>query len=711
MRRLLFPIASRWLAVLVLLALALAPGQAHAQTPAAASLLFLDERDLRVDFDRLQAQQGSLTVEIFNRASEAQTVELRLTGLAPLTGRGDPKLAWILPDLVRQRIDASRVGVLALVFRVDIAPDPGVYEGYLVATGERGDVIRRKLVLDVGASGRAGGAPAIRVEGRDAVTLNAVNYLPSFLSPLLPALLLLAFGLAALLSVGRLAPGRLNILLGLTVVVVVALALLLVGEWGTRAALSGLGRVCATAQQSPGRELCRVATFGLEPSLVVATPVSVAPLTGDSPGEAVAPVGGGKLVVRDGLLNVQDVPRAGKYEWKVDLRPDDEKQGDVNLTAWVTDWWPWAALTLGLGLLLGRWVTQYFQTWRGQAQQVVRQRRLSETIPQEEEAFWTRYPDLASGDLKAVRVAPLAKAWLDDVELALKAERVQAAQESLDGLETYLAAFRALREGLVQLHAQRDAVWELVPDWVALDDDHIEIFAAVKTEFNRPFASTTPAQSHKDVPGRLDRVAAYQDWLAALDRTLRLVAAYDEHAESIPEGTEEQRERLDRLQAELRKAAATAITTNQRATVDAQNDAADEVGHAIEELHLAIDRDGGMRRDGRRLRLPEEGAAPDGGQRGFLDVFGRPGQTVTDAAGAARRLSAAELERLYQQSELQMSVIAGVVAVGSGMLALYFANPTWGAPADYLKALLWGSTVSEGLKYVNVLLRRVWSNP
>ena len=59
--------------------------------------------------------------------------------------------------------------------------------------------------------------------------------------------------------------------------------------------------------------------------------------------------------------------------------------------------------------------------------------------------------------------------------------------------------------------------------------------------------------------------------------------------------------------------------------------------------------------------------------------------------------------------------MAGVLVVlrptGSGMLTLYFANPTWGAPADYLKALLWGSTVSEGLKYVNVLLRRVWSNP
>ncbi|MCW5849900.1 MAG: hypothetical protein KIT87_07435 [Anaerolineae bacterium] len=709
MGRFALPDTPRWLAVMVLVAFALWPVQAHAQAPAAATILFLDERDLRVDFDRLRGQQGSLTVEIFNKATQAQTVELRVAGLAPLTGRADPKLGWILPDLVRQRIDPSRVGVMALVFRTDIAPDPGVYEGYLVATGELGDVIRRQLILEVGGSGQPG-TPTIKVEGSDAITLSAVNYLPSLLSPLLPTLLLLGFGLAALLSVARLATGRLNVLLGLVTVVAVALALVLVGEWGTRAGLNGLRRVCATAQQSPAREVCRALTFGLEPSLVVATPVSVAPITGDLPGEATAGVGGSKLVVNNGLLSVQDVPRAGKYEWKVDLRPDDEKQGNIGITALVSDWWPWAAVTLGLGLLLGRWVTQYFQTWRGQAEQEVRQRRLGETIPKDEDQFWTRHPDLASGELRTVRVAPLAKAWLDDVELALKAQDTQAAQDSLNSLETYLAAFRLLRDNVVELHAQRDEVWGRVPDWVALDDDNIEIFAAVKAEFHRPFEYISPAQSLKDVQARLDHVAAYQDWLAALDRTLRLIAAYDEHADNIPEGTEEQRERLDRLRADLRYAAATAITTNSRATVDIQNDAADDIGHAIEELHLEIDRDAAVRRDGARLRLPQEEAAPgEGGGQRFLDLLGRPGRLGPGVAGGPRPLTADELQRLYQQSELQMSVIAGVIAVGSGMLALYFSNPSWGSPADYLKALLWGSTVSEGLKYVNVLLRRVWS--
>ena len=710
MGRFVFRMTSRWLAVLVLALVALWPTQAHAQTPTSPTLLFLDERDLRVNFSRLQSPGAPLTVEVFNRAAELQTVELYVPSLVTREGRSDARLARLLPFPASLDIAPGRVGVFALRLAANESPAPGVYEGYIVATGQRGDVIRRKLSLEVSPGGQPGALPpAIEVKGPDAVTLSGVNYLPSLLSPLLPALLLLLVGVGALVTFAGVPRERQNIPLALVVAVVGALALLLLGEWGTRAAQGWLRPVCASAGQSPTRQVCRALHFGLEPSLVVTTPVLVAPSTGETPGEAVAPVGGGKLVVNNGLLTAQDVPRAGKYEWKVDLRPDDEKQGEVGVTAQVADWWPWAALTLGLGLWLGRGVTQYFQTQRGQAQQTVRWKRLGESIPKAEETFWADYPDLAQGDLRGVRVVPLAQAWLDDVEKTLAGGNTAAAQASLDSLESYLAAFASLRESLVQLHAQRDAVWERVPDWVALDDDNIEIFAAVKAEFNRPFAYTTPAQALKDVQARLDRVTAYQEWLAALDRTLRLIGAYEDHAEEIPEGTEDQQERLDGLRAGLRKAAVLAITTNRRVRVDEQNDAADEIGQAIEELHLEIDRAAGRRRDGARLRLPQDGATPGrGGERGFLDLFGLPGGSV-DVGGGRRARSADELQRLYQQSELQMSVIAGVIAVGSGLLALYFGNPVWGAPADYLKALLWGSTVSEGLKYVNVLLRRVWS--
>jgi len=45
-----------------------------------------------------------------------------------------------------------------------------------------------------------------------------------------------------------------------------------------------------------------------------------------------------------------------------------------------------------------------------------------------------------------------------------------------------------------------------------------------------------------------------------------------------------------------------------------------------------------------------------------------------------------------------MTFLVGLVAMGSGLLALYFADGDWGQPKDYLQALLWGAATAEGLK-------------
>ncbi len=62
----------------------------------------------------------------------------------------------------------------------------------------------------------------------------------------------------------------------------------------------------------------------------------------------------------------------------------------------------------------------------------------------------------------------------------------------------------------------------------------------------------------------------------------------------------------------------------------------------------------------------------------------------------------------FRLTDTQMTFVAGVLAVASGLLALYCTNASWGSPADYLKALLWGSAASEGLKYVSNLVGRMW---
>jgi hypothetical protein len=66
----------------------------------------------------------------------------------------------------------------------------------------------------------------------------------------------------------------------------------------------------------------------------------------------------------------------------------------------------------------------------------------------------------------------------------------------------------------------------------------------------------------------------------------------------------------------------------------------------------------------------------------------------------------------FRVTETQMTFISGILAVSTGLLTLYSPTPTWGAPADYLKAFLWGSLVSEttkaGAKVVTSLVQRKW---
>jgi hypothetical protein len=68
--------------------------------------------------------------------------------------------------------------------------------------------------------------------------------------------------------------------------------------------------------------------------------------------------------------------------------------------------------------------------------------------------------------------------------------------------------------------------------------------------------------------------------------------------------------------------------------------------------------------------------------------------------------SDAELRRRFAMTDRQMTLASGMLAVFSGLLTLYVTSGTWGAPGDYLKAFLWGSVVSEGVKFAAALAAR-----
>jgi hypothetical protein len=54
----------------------------------------------------------------------------------------------------------------------------------------------------------------------------------------------------------------------------------------------------------------------------------------------------------------------------------------------------------------------------------------------------------------------------------------------------------------------------------------------------------------------------------------------------------------------------------------------------------------------------------------------------------------------FKLTERQLLYLAAFLAVGSGFLTMYAGTTTWGTPIDDLKAILWGSVVSEGVKWV-----------
>lgn len=59
-------------------------------------------------------------------------------------------------------------------------------------------------------------------------------------------------------------------------------------------------------------------------------------------------------------------------------------------------------------------------------------------------------------------------------------------------------------------------------------------------------------------------------------------------------------------------------------------------------------------------------------------------------------------------SETVVTTAAFVLAVASGMGALYFGHASWGQPMDYLAAIVWGGATGEGVKYAAALADRVW---
>ncbi len=91
----------------------------------------------------------------------------------------------------------------------------------------------------------------------------------------------------------------------------------------------------------------------------------------------------------------------------------------------------------------------------------------------------------------------------------------------------------------------------------------------------------------------------------------------------------------------------------------------------------------------------------------FLRVLASLVRREEPAASQEREETLEMAQRRLIVSQNIMTGISFLLAVASGMVVLYLNNPTWGSPLNYLTALLWGSTVSEGLKYTQDLVKKL----
>lgn len=73
-------------------------------------------------------------------------------------------------------------------------------------------------------------------------------------------------------------------------------------------------------------------------------------------------------------------------------------------------------------------------------------------------------------------------------------------------------------------------------------------------------------------------------------------------------------------------------------------------------------------------------------------------------ASATRETEADYLMKDLRRTEARFLVLSGALVILTGMSVLYFPNPTFGTPADYLGVFLWGSAVGEGVQLARRLV-------
>jgi hypothetical protein len=363
----------------------------------------------------------------------------------------------------------------------------------------------------------------------------------------------------------------------------------------------------------------------------------------------------GKLVVEAGRLKPEELGRAGAYSGKLDLTPGKEK-GDATVKVNVRDWWPWAFAIIALGVWTGYLLRRFFETI------LPRRKLIAQTIRVIESARETS-PELPGYSVELcvegaeARIRELAARDYDKAK-----EELKTLSDAIDAYHRMAAALLLLTDDLAEVEAAAERAGIPAPDLASVDQIREARWllgdpptSCDKAEFEKRFEGAETSRS--DIRALL---AAHQEAVSARKWAARLKKDADG-------GRLQQLEKIERDLLDLERGVFLSDLGDKKKEIEA---------HQVALAELA------------------------GTEGVVVDEFVEPQAPRTLAPPTDR---AAEAEKEVRDAERRGSLVAGALAVASGLSTLYFADGVWGTPGDYLAALVWGAAVTEALKYVKAL--------
>jgi hypothetical protein len=397
----------------------------------------------------------------------------------------------------------------------------------------------------------------------------------------------------------------------------------------------------------------------------------------------------GRIVRAPDKLLVRDIPRAGSYvgatHWP--SLGDTPKPQSVKVTVNVSDFWLYALLPIASGVSIGYLIIRFLR--RGLY--VARAGRVGDRVRKEARAY------------RGYSMRVLAEEWMGLVIDDLKGNQVDSAKKRLDNLEAYLDLYRLFCVQVVHLKVLQERVWKTIQGTAdgssGLRKGELPAFVRARQLLDGRSFRFPPQGAEDEQATLLKRVQkAVQDasdWLTLLETTYTLVADYLDHLEAMAQNAPQSlRGKLRSTAKDVRKQARIVLLAGDVSKVEGFKEVADALYAAVVE---------------QRAPTPTERIWLNAMTVRFVPPVlpaRLPGATLEPTREGAKRRWV-RLLQTYRVTEREMTLLAGSLAVASGFLTLYLSNPSWGLPGDYVKAFLWGSVVSEGLKWANSTLTRI----